>query len=113
MSRKKKQPSPEARQKRDMQKTVAFWGLAIAAILFVVYAVMNMIYKFAGLTFDSNTFNLVMNIFGIISKIFILLAVALPAYSYVRGRKRGWKIFYWIALIIYAVCVVFDIVVVA
>ncbi len=108
----REKPVVEGGTKRDMQKTMAFWGLALAAVLFVVYAIMNMIQKFTGLSANA-TFMLVMNIFSIVSKICILLAVALPAYSYVRGRKKGWKIFYWIALAVYACCVVFDIVVVA
>ncbi|MCD8286871.1 MAG: hypothetical protein LUD50_06585 [Clostridia bacterium] len=100
----------EARERRDMQKTCAFWGLAIAAVLFVVAAVMGMIDKWVDVP---QVFTTIMNIFNIVSKVAILLAVALPAYAYVRGRKRGWRIFYWVALIIYALCVVFDVVVIA
>ncbi|MCD8307758.1 MAG: hypothetical protein LUD51_06010 [Clostridia bacterium] len=105
----------EAREKRDLQKTVAFWGLALAAITFIVAAIINLVNRFAGI-FDGDlgaTLKLVMNIFELLSKVFILLAVALPAYSYVRGRKRGWKIFYWVALAVYILCVVFDVVSIA
>ncbi len=114
MARKTKEATA-AKEKRDFQKICAFWGLAIAAVLFIVAAVINLIGKFAGI-FDSDigaTIKLVMNIFELLSKLFILLAVALPAYSYVRGKKKGWKIFYWIALAVYVLCVVFDIIAIA
>ncbi len=36
-----------------------------------------------------------------VSMIALLIAVAIPAYDYVRGKKQGWKIAYWAALVAY------------
>ncbi len=31
------------------------------------------------------------------------LAIALTAYKYVRGKSKGWKIAYWVMIILYFV----------
>jgi hypothetical protein len=38
------------------------------------------------------------------------LAVAIIAFQFTKGKKAGWKIVYWVALIVYATGVVFGIV---
>ena len=84
----------------DIIKFCAFWGMAIAAILFVVGGIMS----WAGVGLS------LVSIFNLLAQIALAVAIALPAYNYVRGKKKGWKIFYWIALVIYVFGVVFGII---
>lgn len=93
-------------ERRDMVKICAFWGLAISAIMFVVGGVIAFIAKYTGSV--GTVLNQISSIASLIASIALLIAIALPAYGYVRGRKRIWKIFYWIALAIYVFGVVFG-----
>lgn len=103
-----KRNSNDAKEKRDITKFCAFWGLAIAAVLFVVTAVLNIIRNLANIT--SSGLNTCISIFDIVAKVALLVAIGLPAYGYVKGRSKGWKIFYWVALAIYALGIVFSII---
>lgn len=97
-----------AREKRDLTKFCAFWGLAIAAILFVVTAVLNAVKSLANIT--STPLDWCISIFDLLAKIALLVAIGLPAYGYVKGKGKGWKVFFAVALIIYALGVVFSII---
>lgn len=75
----------------------AFWGIVIAVALLVVTAFLRM--------FGANL-GTIASILDLVAKIALLVAVALPAYGYVRGRAMGWKVTYWVALILYIVFIV-------
>lgn len=77
----------------------AFWGLAISAILFIVGGILAFIASHTG-DFGA-ILTQISSIFSLIASIALAVAIALPAYGYVRGRSKGWKIFYWICLIVY------------
>jgi hypothetical protein len=79
----------------DWAKFFAFWGLVISAALFVVSLILNKV----GANLGS-----VAGIIQLIASIFLLLAIAIPAYRYVRGRRIAWKIIYWVCLVIAVVC---------
>lgn len=78
----------------DIVKVCAFWGIFIAALLFVARGILGL--------FDlGGVGGTIMSIFDILGKLALLVAVAFPAYSYVRGKARVWQIIYWAALVIY------------
>jgi ABC-type glycerol-3-phosphate transport system permease component len=93
----KKRTRTESTERRDYVKFCAFWGMAIAAILFVVGGILNWL-----------NLGTIASICNLIAQIALAVAIAVPAYGYVRGRSKGWKIFYWIALVIYIFGVVFG-----
>lgn len=103
MAKKKKNKSTQSGEKSNLIKFCAFWGLAIAAILFVVTAILNVL----GNWIEVN--GTLINVFDILAKVALLIAIGIPAYSYVRGRGKKWKVFYWIAFLIYALGVVFSV----
>ncbi|MBE5733293.1 MAG: hypothetical protein E7353_09760 [Clostridiales bacterium] len=78
----------------------AFWGLLIASAVFVASGIFQ---AFGILTS-------VVSILDLIGKVALFLAVAIIAFQFTRGKKAGWKIVYWVALIVYATGVVFGIV---
>lgn len=86
--------------RNDWTKICAFWGIVIATTLLIVNAIIH----WAG-----GNLGLVGAIFDLLAKIALLLAVAFPAYSYVAHRKVGWKITYWVALVIYVVFIVLPV----
>ena len=86
--------------KNDFTRACAFWGILVTAILFVVSGILN----WCGVGAQ------IVNIFYLLAKIALLIAVALPAYDWVRYRKTGWKVVYWIALVIYVFGVVFGVI---
>ena len=99
----------EARERRDTVQFCAFWSLAIAATLFVVAAILNVVRSVFGI--DGNAaLNWCISIFELLAKVALLVAIGIPAYGYVRGRKKAWKIFFWVALVIYALGVVFSVI---
>lgn len=104
MAKKKKESAPQEKERRGMAKFCAFWGLAIAAMLFIASAVLNIVGKYV--TVSATLFD----VFDILAKAALLAAIGIPAYAYVRGRGKNWKIFYWVALIIYALGVVFSVI---
>lgn len=95
----KKAKYTEAERKNDLTKFCAFWALAISAVMFVVGGVIS----FVGL-------GEIGAIFDLLAKTALVVAIAIPAYKYVRSKKKGWKIFYWIALAIYVFGVVFGVI---
>lgn len=88
------------KKEKSFSVVCAFWGLVIAAAVFVTSGVFQ-------------AFGLLSSVVGIldlVGKIALFLAVALCAYQFVKDMKTGWKVVYWIALVVYAVGVVFGIV---
>jgi hypothetical protein len=85
----------------SLLSTLAFWGLFFAALIFVVVGALRLF----GLTGG-----ILIGILEIVAKVLLLVAVAIPAYGYVNGKKKAWKIVYWIALVVYALGVVFGVI---
>lgn len=77
----------------DIVKVCAFWGILVAALLFIARGILGL--------FDLSIGGTIMSIFDILGKLALLVAVAFPAYSYVRGKARVWQIIYWAALVVY------------
>ena len=84
--------------KNDFVRACAFWGILIAATVFVISGVLGWV----GIA-DS-----IISILDLIAKIALLVAVAIPAYDWVKYKKTGWKVVFWIVLAIYVLGVVFG-----
>lgn len=78
----------------------AFIALALSAILLLVGPILTWILK--------NTGSMrVMSIISMVAQFCLLFALAIPAWYYVRGKRRGWRVFYYVVLVIYvagAIC---------
>lgn len=90
----------------DILRFCAFWGMAVAAVLYLVSGVINFIAKYAGEL--GATLQRVCGILSLLGNIAIIIAIAFPAYSYVRGKNRTWKILFWILLGVFVLGVVFG-----
>ena len=74
---------------------VAFIALAAAAILLLVGPITRWILN------QSPGAMTAMSAISMVAQFCLLFALAIPAWYYVRGKRKGWKIFYIIVLVIY------------
>ena len=91
-----------ARERVDLTKFCAFWGMAIAAIMYICSGVISLIINFVNKLSSetANALSLTVSIFTLLGNIAMIIAIGLPAYGYVRGKTKGWKIFMPISNII-------------
>ena len=68
--------------KNDFIRGCAFWGILIAATVFVVGGILRW----------TNVGGSIVNILDLIAKIALLIAVAIPAYDWIKYKKTGWKV---------------------
>ena len=76
----------------------AFWGVVLSAVAMFIGFFIKLL-DFCGVTISwANT---LMGVCSMISMIALLIAVAFPAYNYVRGRNRNWKIVFYASIVLY------------
>ena len=82
----------------SLPQICSFWGVVLsAASMFIGFFVRLL--EVCGITISwSGT---LINICTIISMVALLVAVALPAYGYVRDKTKAWKIVYCVSLVLY------------
>ena len=76
----------------------AFWGMVVAAITHFLGGLFHALVRL----FDiGGILSSVANICQILGNVALIVAIALPAYQYVKYRTKGWRIFYVIALVMF------------
>lgn len=88
--------------RNDFTRGCAFWGILITAALFVASSVIRWV---------TNDLDGLIFILELLAKLALLVAVAFPAWDFVctRRKPKGWKVVYWIMLVIYVFGVVFGV----
>ncbi len=71
---------------------LAFFGLAVAAILIVLGPILRWLSK-------ENVYS----VLNMIAQYSLLAAIAIPAWIFVSRKRMGWKIFYLVVLLVYLV----------
>ena len=88
----------------------AFWGMVIAGFTHFFGYFFNALVKWA---FNDksigNTLIRVANILTLLGNIALLIAIAIPAYQFVKFKSKGWRTFYWIGLVLFILSVVFGV----
>ncbi len=74
----------------------AFCALALAALLFILGPVLRWIFEKTGGENILVTLNT-------IAQYCLLAAIALPAWYFVRNKRKGWIVFYFVLVIIFIV----------
>ena len=87
--------------KNEFVRACAFWGIVIAAVVFVIGGILQWV---GGISAA------IIGILDLVAKIALLIAVAIPAYDWIKYKKVGWKITFWIVLAIYVFGVVFGVI---
>ena len=89
------------KERNDFVRFCAFFALVLAALLIFVDNVLPLI----GLEIGGK----IVNVLRLIKDIALLLGIAFAAFSFAYAHGKGWKITYWVALIIYIASAVFGI----
>lgn len=99
MARKKKTTTTTTRTTSDgdVIKFCAYWGLVIAAIAALLSFTFSICVK-CGLGWS--WLGRIIGICSTVSQIALLVAVILPAYKYMRGKKTVYRAFFWVAVIL-------------
>lgn len=79
----------------SLVNVLAFCALAAAAILLVIGPILKLILN------TTNAGAVVMQALNLVSQYCLLAAIAIPGWFFVRGKRKGWKIAYFIFLAIY------------
>ena len=88
----------------------AFWGMVIAGFSHFFGGVFRALVKWVfGGSKVAGLLNSAVNILTIVGNIALLVAIALPAYQFVKYRSKGWRIFFWIAFVLFVVSVVLGV----
>ena len=83
-------------------RTCAYIALVISAGIFLFGGLVKWL-DWTALTKIANTLDL-------IGKIALALGVAVCAYDFTYGKKKVWRIIYWVALIVYVLGCVFGLI---
>lgn len=75
----------------SLVNVLAFLALAAAAILLVIGPILGFLLKGTP----------VMQALNLVAQYCLLAAIAIPGWFFVRGKRKGWKIAYFIFLAIY------------
>ncbi len=101
MAKKQTHQRTERAARNDFVKLCAFIGIFLSAILFVVGGILTAV-----------KLGSVASILNLIAQLALLVAVAIPAYRFVRGthHRKAWTIVYWVCLGLYIFGVVFGVI---
>ena len=87
----------------------AFWGMVIAAFSHFFGGLFRVLVNWA---FEKGAAHdiliTVVNVLSLAGNIALLIAIALPAYQFVRFKPQGWKVFYWIMFTLFLISVAFG-----
>ncbi|MBE7090590.1 MAG: hypothetical protein E7363_01590 [Clostridiales bacterium] len=89
------------KEKNDFVKFCSFFALLLAALLIFIYNVLPEI----GITMQGK----LLGILSLVKDIALLLGIAFAAYAYADNKGKGWRITFWIALVLYLGAAVFGI----
>lgn len=79
-------------------KFCAFWGLVFSGVAsFVSFFFWLLVNCGVHISWSGT----VISICNLLSMLGMLIGVGLAAWMYVRGKGKGWKIIFWIALVLY------------
>ncbi|MCI8369961.1 MAG: hypothetical protein HFE41_02135 [Clostridia bacterium] len=94
---------------RSTVNLCAFCAMVIAAFMYVFSGIINILLSCVdsiGASKSAGALRSLVSIGNFIGSVALIIAIALPAYAFVRGRNRNWKVCYWIALVFFAFGVV-------
>ena len=94
-----KKQRTEGAAKNSFIRICSFIGILISAVVFVVAGI---------LSWFGGNLGTIGSILNLVAALAMLVAVAFPAWDYVKYKSTGWKVVYWVALVIYVFGCVFG-----
>ena len=81
---------------------LAFCALVAAALLLLIGPILRwVLVKTGG--------GVILQILNIVAMYCLLGAIAIPGWHFVRGKRKGWKVFYFIMLAVYVLATIFGV----
>ena len=84
----------------------AFWAVVISGFAYLFGGIFKLIVSFIKDDLHGNNtaniLNSIYHIFTFLGNLALIVAVAIPAWNYVKYRAVGWKVVFWIGLIGFA-----------
>ncbi len=109
MARKHKTTTNNTIGTRSTVNLCAFWAMAIAALMYLFSGLVHfLITVFESIKASKSAAVLakLVTIGNFLGNIALIVAIAIPAWHYAKGRGKNWRICYWIALVVFALGVV-------
>lgn len=96
------------RERHSLTEICAFWSMTIAGCAFLFGGIIRFIVSLIKNISDktSHTLGQVYHIFTFLGQVALIIAIAIPAYQFVKYKSKSWKVFYWIMLVVFAFGVV-------
>lgn len=93
----------------SLTEICAFWGMVIAAFSHFFGGLFRALVNWA---FESGAVHdvllTIINVLSLIGNIALLVAIALPAYQFVKYKSKGWRVFFWISFVLFIIAVIFG-----
>lgn len=88
----------------------AFWGMVIAAVAYIFSGLFRFLINWIdGISHSvASVLNTISSVTQLLGSIALLIAIAIPAWQFVKYKSKGWRVCYWIALVIYVLGVGFG-----
>ncbi len=110
MARKKKTTTTTSTTgTRSVVNICAFWAMVIAALAYIfsgLVAFLISVFESIRASKSAATLSTLVHIFTFLGNIALIVAIAIPAWHFVRGKNKSWRILYWICLVVFALGVV-------
>ena len=97
--------------KSDLVTLSAFCAMAIAAFMYIFSGVINWLvtcFENIKASAAADVLVKIVSIGTLVGNIALIIAVALPARRFVKYRSLGWRVCYWVFLIVFALGVVLN-----
>lgn len=86
----------------NLVRLCAYIALLIAATLFLVNGLLGLL-EVAGM-------GKLISVLGFIGKVCLAVGIVFPAYDYTCGKKRIWRVLFWVAVAVYLLGCVFGVI---
>ena len=87
----------------------AFWGMVVAGLtrFFGEFFKSMVKWVFGGTSGETFMYQAA-HVLSLLGNIALVVAIALPAFQFVRFKPQGWRVFYWIMFTLFLISVVFG-----
>ena len=88
----------------DVTKLCAFWGMVISGFAYLFSGLVQFIISVTK-NISASTASLLsrlVSLFNFLGNLAIIVAIAIPAWHFVRHKRKAWRVVYWIAFVGFA-----------
>ena len=86
----------------NIVNVLAFCALSAAALLLLIGPILRWILVKTG-------GGIILQVLNVVAMYCLLGAIAIPAWHFVRGKRKGWRIFYFVMLAVYVLATIFGV----